>query len=50
MLPGARAQAIDVKPGQNDVKNAVIPDNAKPKVDGYIVKMRPDVSSGCTSR
>ncbi len=34
---------IDVKPGQNDIKNVAVPDSAKPKVDGYIVRMKPDL-------
>jgi hypothetical protein len=34
---------INVLPGQNSVKMVPIPQNEKPAVDGYIVRMRPDL-------
>jgi plastocyanin len=34
---------ITVKPGQNTVENVQVPASQKPKVDGYLVAMRPDL-------
>ena len=34
---------IDVKPGQNTIENAVLTQAQKPKVDGYIIRARPDL-------
>jgi plastocyanin len=34
---------IPVKPGQNTINNIVLPAAQKPKVDGYIVRARPDL-------
>jgi hypothetical protein len=34
---------IKVLPGQNSVQMVAIPQNEKPAVDGYIVRMRPDL-------
>src|SRR3954468_1034166 len=34
---------IVVKPGQNSIDNVFIPKDQKPAVDGYIVRMRPDL-------
>jgi hypothetical protein len=34
---------IKVLPGQNSIKMVAIPQNDKPAVDGYIVRMRPDL-------
>ena len=34
---------IDVKPGQNDIKNVFLGASAKPKVDGFIIRARPDL-------
>ena len=34
---------INVLPGQNSVKMVPVPQNEKPAVDGYIVRMRPDL-------
>jgi plastocyanin len=34
---------IKVLPGQNSIKMVAIPQNEKPAVDGYIVRMRPDL-------
>src|SRR5262249_19071210 len=38
-----RTAPIRVLPGQNSVQMVAIPQNEKPKVDGYIVRMRPDL-------
>src|SRR5262245_49430932 len=38
-----RTQPIRVLPGQNSVQMVAIPQNEKPAVDGYIVRMRPDL-------
>src|SRR5262249_17582223 len=38
-----RTAPINVLPGQNSVQMVAIPRNEKPTVDGYIVRMRPDV-------
>src|SRR3954454_12934132 len=35
---------IDVKPGQNSIDNVIVPQDAKPAVDGYIVRARPDLT------
>src|SRR3954463_1809578 len=35
---------IVVKPGQNSIDNVIIPAAQKPKVDGYIVRARPDLT------
>ena len=35
---------ITVKPGQNSIDNVFVPDAQKPKVDGYIVRARPDLT------
>src|SRR5947208_3601857 len=35
---------IDVKPGQNSISNVGVPADEKPKVDGYIVRARPDLT------
>jgi plastocyanin len=34
---------INILPGQNSVKMVAVPQNEKPAVDGYIVRMRPDL-------
>jgi plastocyanin len=34
---------ITVKPGQNGIDNIVLPASQKPKVDGFIVRARPDL-------
>src|SRR4051794_1100352 len=34
---------IAVKPGQNTIDNLFLPDSLKPKVDGFIVRARPDL-------
>ena len=34
---------ITVKPGQNTVDNVVVPANEKPKVDGFIIRAKPDL-------
>jgi len=34
---------LDVKPGQNTIENAVLAEFQKPKVDGYIIRMKPDL-------
>jgi plastocyanin len=34
---------ITVKPGQNGIDNVVIPKSAKPSVDGWIVRAKPDL-------
>ena len=34
---------ISIKPGQNTVDNVTIPANEKPAVDGYLVRMKPDL-------
>src|SRR3954470_9405148 len=36
---------ILVKPGQNSINNIIVPPAEKPKVDGYIVRGRPDLPS-----
>src|SRR5262249_19971691 len=38
-----RTAPIRVLPGQNSVQLVAIPQNEKPAVDGYIVRMRPDL-------
>ena len=38
-----RTAPIKVLPGQNSIQMVPIPRNEKPAVDGYIVRMRPDV-------
>jgi plastocyanin len=38
-----RTAPIKVLPGQNSVQMVAIPQNEKPAVDGYIVRMRPDL-------
>jgi plastocyanin len=35
---------IVVKPGQNSIENVFVPAAQKPKVDGYIVRARPDLT------
>src|SRR6195952_1963150 len=35
---------ILVKPGQNTINNVFVPPSQKPKVDGYIVRARPDLT------
>jgi plastocyanin len=35
---------IQVKPGQNSINNVIIPASQKPKVDGFIVRARPDLT------
>jgi hypothetical protein len=35
---------ITVKPGQNSIDNVVLPASEKPKVDGFIVRARPDLT------
>jgi plastocyanin len=35
---------ILVKPGQNSIDNIIVPPAQKPKVDGYIVRARPDLT------
>lgn len=35
---------IVVKPGQNSIDNIILPASQKPKVDGYIVRARPDLT------
>jgi plastocyanin len=37
-------QPILVKPGQNSINNVFVPPSQKPKVDGYIVRARPDLT------
>ena len=34
---------IDVKPGQNDATNVTVPASAMPKINGYIVRMKPNL-------
>src|SRR3954452_14928467 len=34
---------IDIKPGQNSIDNVIVSQDAKPAVDGYIVRARPDL-------
>ena len=36
-------QPLDVKPGQNGIENLLLSAKAKPKVDGYIIRARPDL-------
>src|SRR5215831_3284815 len=38
-----RTAPIRVLPGQNSVQLVAIPQNEKPRVDGFIVRMRPDL-------
>ena len=38
-----RTAPIKVLPGQNSVQLVAVPQNEKPAVDGYIVRMRPDL-------
>jgi plastocyanin len=35
---------IVVKPGQNSINNVFVPPSQRPKVDGYIVRARPDLT------
>src|SRR5512138_1608666 len=35
---------ILVRPGQNSISNVVVPASQKPKVDGFIVRARPDLT------
>src|SRR3982751_4400459 len=35
---------IVVKPGQNSINNVIVPPSQRPKVDGYIVRARPDLT------
>ena len=34
---------IDVKPGQNDATNVTVPQTAMPKINGYIMRMKPNL-------
>jgi hypothetical protein len=34
---------LDVKPGQNGIDNIILGAESKPKVDGYMIRMRPDL-------
>jgi plastocyanin len=34
---------IDIRPGQNTIQNVVIPQSEKPALDGYIVRMQPNL-------
>jgi plastocyanin len=35
---------IVVKPGQNSINNVIVPPSQRPKVDGFIVRARPDLT------